>query len=178
MTQDRFTWELRSDGVIALSKDGSSYQIPMITVGTNYRDYKRALRYLPIIKRHCGALPEAWVIGIIFAENSGEKDVSNKGAVGLMQVLPDTAKSTSTHLMNVNFNIAAGCKFLRYLTGLAGGDLVAVASMYNAGMTDHGRPHPSAKSPFGFVESPFYILRVLSASNEYLLRPELVEAQL
>jgi len=172
----KYTWENMPSGVVKVSTDGTSYAVPTIhQTNPNYPDYLRALRYLPIVRRHCGRVPENWGLAIIFAENSGEKDVSLAGAVGVMQVLPSTAKMTTMQLMHVEKNIEAGCRVLRSLAALPGADLVSVASMYNAGGQNNGRPHPG-KGPFGFAEADGYIVRVLSAANEFLVRPPLSEA--
>ncbi len=172
----KYTWENRNDGIVRVSDNGSTYAIPTVhSQHPSYPDYLRALRYLPIVRRHCGRVPENWGLAIIFAENSKEKDVSYAGAVGVMQVLPSTAKMSTLQLMNVEKNIEAGCRVLRSLAALPGADLVSVASMYNAGGQSNGRPHPG-KGPFGFAESDGYIVRVLSASNEFLVRPPMQEA--
>lgn len=167
----KYTWANDKEGLVQISKDGEAYEIPTIhSKNPNYSDYVRALRYLPLVKRYCGRMPEAWPIGIIFAENSKERDVSYAGAVGVMQVLPSSSGMTTMQLMHVEKNIEAGCKILRRLSSYQGADLVSVASMYNAGSDNNGRPHQSSESPFGFAEAHGYIIRVLSASNEFTLR--------
>lgn len=166
----KFIWSNRDDGVVCISRDGNHYEVPTIHVtNPSYNDYLRALHYLPIVKKFCGRLSPNVAIGIIFAENSREKDISRMGAVGIMQVLPSTANMTTMQLQHVEKNIEAGCKYLRFLATLPGADLPAIASMYNAGLYN-GRPHSSEESPFGFAESPGYIVRVISASNEFSLR--------
>jgi soluble lytic murein transglycosylase-like protein len=170
MKEPKFTWANESNGVVQISINGDNYVVPTIVESNpNFPAYKRALRYRPFVEKHCGRMPQSWAVAVIFAEDSGEKDVSLAGATGVMQVLPETAGMTTMQLMNVENNIHAGCKVLRRLASLPGADLVSVASMYNAGESN-GRPHQSDKSPFGFAEAHGYILRVLSANNEFLLR--------
>lgn len=168
----KYTWSNDNEGLVQISKDGDAYEIPTIQAkNPNYPNYRRALRFLPVVRKHCGRMPMAWPVAIIFAESSREKDVSYAGAVGIMQILPSTAGLTTMQLMHAEKNIEAGCKILRRLASYPGADLVAVASMYNAG-DSNARPHPSTESPFGFAESPGYIIRVLSAANEFTLREE------
>ena len=60
--------------------------------------------------------------------------VSNKGAVGLMQVMPATGERFGiTALGNPKANITAGAKYLKFLMALFKQDLPLVLAAYNAG---------------------------------------------
>lgn len=60
--------------------------------------------------------------------------VSNKGAVGLMQVMPATgARFGISTLTNPKANITAGAKYLKFLMALFKQDLPLVLAAYNAG---------------------------------------------
>ena len=60
--------------------------------------------------------------------------VSNKGAVGLMQVMPATGERFGiTELNNPRANITAGAKYLKFLMALFKQDLPLVLAAYNAG---------------------------------------------
>lgn len=60
--------------------------------------------------------------------------ISNKGARGLMQLMPATAKRFGvTNLNDVEQNIHGGVKFLAYLMRLFNEDLTRVLAGYNAG---------------------------------------------
>jgi len=59
---------------------------------------------------------------------------SNRGAVGLMQLVPRTGRWLgATNLTNPTENISAGAKYLRYLTDRFGGDHMKAVAAYNAG---------------------------------------------
>jgi soluble lytic murein transglycosylase-like protein len=60
--------------------------------------------------------------------------LSAKGAVGLMQVLPETgARFGVSRLSNPKENLKAGARYLKFLLGLFNGDLPLVIAAYNAG---------------------------------------------
>jgi soluble lytic murein transglycosylase-like protein len=59
---------------------------------------------------------------------------SNRGAMGLMQLVPATGKwMGATNLMNPAQNISAGTKYLRYLSDRFDGDQQKIIAAYNAG---------------------------------------------
>lgn len=84
----------------------------------------------------------ALVFSVIDAESGYDKDaVSQKGAIGLMQLMPDTAlymadrlkTSLSTaDLHSEEINIALGTAYLAYLTSVLGEKTLVIAA-YNAG---------------------------------------------
>ena len=84
------------------------------------------------------------IYAIIKAEsNFDDRAISNKGAMGLMQLMDDTAKEVATNemidyeseetLYNPEKNIQLGVKYYADLKEIFGNDLIALAA-YNAGM--------------------------------------------
>jgi len=82
-------------------------------------------------------LPTALLRGVLQVESGGNPlAVSHKGAVGLMQLLPDTAKAMGVDdLYDTAQNVMGGARFLRVLANRFDGDLVKVLSAYHAGST-------------------------------------------
>ncbi len=84
------------------------------------------------------------IYAIIKAESNFDDDaVSNKGAMGLMQLMDNTAKEVATNelmeytsnetLYNPEKNIQIGVKYYANLKEIFGNDMIALAA-YNAGM--------------------------------------------
>ncbi|MEL7058855.1 MAG: lytic transglycosylase domain-containing protein [Acidobacteriota bacterium] len=61
--------------------------------------------------------------------------LSHRGAVGLMQVLPSTARATADALRDPQINLDRGAAYLRHLLERFGGDLELALAAYNAGPT-------------------------------------------
>jgi soluble lytic murein transglycosylase len=87
----------------------------------------------------------AWTYGVIRRESAFMKDArSSKGAVGLMQLMPATAKRLSrsiskvsyhnpTQLTHTDTNLALGTHYLRKMLKRFGGRTVLATAAYNAG---------------------------------------------
>lgn len=80
-------------------------------------------------------LPADLIAAVLQTESSGKADaVSSKGASGLMQLMPDTAKELG--VKNINDpaeNILGGAKYLKQQLDAHGGDLQLALAAYNAG---------------------------------------------
>lgn len=72
---------------------------------------------------------------IIMAESGFNKEVvSHRGAGGLMQLMPGTAKSLGVKdIYNPEENIHAGVKYFKYLLNRFNGDIKLALAAYNAG---------------------------------------------
>jgi transglycosylase-like protein with SLT domain len=81
--------------------------------------------------------------------------ISSKGAQGLMQLMPDTARRMGvTNAFDPRQNIFGGVRYLRFLLDLFRGDIQLVAAAYNAGenaVTRYGGV-PPYKETRGYVE--------------------------
>lgn len=78
--------------------------------------------------------------------NFDERAVSRRGAMGLMQVMPATARDMGVYNpLNPEQNIEAGTRYLRYLLERFDGDLRLALAAYNAGPSSverHGKVPP------------------------------------
>ena len=79
-------------------------------------------------------LPGAFVESVAKAESAFDpKAVSPKGAIGVMQLMPETARSLGADPRDPEQNIDAGTRLLRELLIKYDGDVAKALSAYNAG---------------------------------------------
>jgi soluble lytic murein transglycosylase-like protein len=80
------------------------------------------------------SLPPAFVASVAKAESAMKQSaVSPKGAIGVMQLMPATAKSLDADPHDTEQNIDAGTRLLRELLTKYDGDVVKALAAYNAG---------------------------------------------
>ena len=111
-------------------------------------------------------IPVALVHAIMHAESNFDAHaVSQRGASGLMQLMPDTAREMYVKdIFNVRENIEGGTRYLRYLANEFQGDMVKMVAAYNAG--------PDAIKKYGgnvppFDETQAYVRKVLQLYFQY-----------
>jgi Rod binding domain-containing protein len=104
-------------------------------------------------------LPEDLLKSMILRESGGNAQaVSHKGAAGLMQLMPDTAKAMGVNdRFNPKESIMGGARYLRTLVDRFG-DLKTALAAYNAGPSIVARN--GGKTPF--VETGKYVESILS----------------
>ncbi len=94
-------------------------------------------RYLDQIRASAAKykLPEALVLAVMAVEsNFDPRALSDKGAQGLMQLMPLTAKELYvTDAWDPAQNIEGGSRYLRLLANQYSGDMVRTLAAYNAG---------------------------------------------
>ena len=99
--------------------------------------HDRRSKYDPIIERYAGkyGIDATLVRAVIQVESDfNPACVSHKGARGLMQLMPATAKRFGvTRMHDPEENIHGGVKYLAYLTKLFRDDLPRALAAYNAG---------------------------------------------
>jgi soluble lytic murein transglycosylase-like protein len=79
-------------------------------------------------------LPPAFVESVARTESAmNQKAISPKGAVGVMQLMPETAKALGADPSDMEQNIDAGTRLLRELLLKYNGDVVKALAAYNAG---------------------------------------------
>ncbi|MCX7653760.1 MAG: lytic transglycosylase domain-containing protein [Fervidobacterium sp.] len=101
--------------------------------------YYFPLKYYEVVVRHSGKIDPLLIIGVIRTESSfKENAISNAGAYGLMQLMPETAEWLKKKF-KVNYdyktpegNIALGCLYLNYLLE-KDGNLKPALVHYNTG---------------------------------------------
>jgi soluble lytic murein transglycosylase-like protein len=101
----------------------------------------------------------ALIKAIIFVESGYDPmATSKKGAIGLMQIMPDSFTDLSMEDMyNPVHNINAGVEYLRFLLNQFGGDLELAIAAYNAGSSRvrEYRGIPPYESTKNFVREVF-----------------------
>lgn len=110
-------------------------------------------------------LEPALLRAVIHAESSFRPQVvSAKGAAGLMQLMPDTARMLGvTDVMVPEQNIRAGTKYLAQLLAQYDGDLRLALAAYNAGPGSVRRHNGMPPFP----ETRLYVQRVLILHQRY-----------
>ncbi|MBN2396754.1 MAG: lytic transglycosylase domain-containing protein [Deltaproteobacteria bacterium] len=102
---------------------------------------------------------------IIMAESSyNPRAVSKRGARGLMQLMPATAKALGVEdSFNPEHNIHGGVRYFRQLLDRFGGDVKMALAAYNAG----SRKVREYQGIPPFKSTKYYITRVFSYYNHY-----------
>jgi soluble lytic murein transglycosylase-like protein len=115
-------------------------------------------------------LDPALIHAVITAEsNYNPNAVSEKGAVGLMQLMPDTARRYGVkgkEIRHPEKNITAGAQYLADLIRMFDGDLKLALAGYNAGenvVLRYGRKVPP------YAETQAYVPRVLRVYDQLRL---------
>jgi soluble lytic murein transglycosylase-like protein len=108
-------------------------------------------------------LPPEFVASVAKVESAFQVNaVSPKGAIGVMQLMPDTARAMGADPYDVRQNIEAGTRLLRELLIQYNGDVVKALAAYNAG--------PGAVARYGglppYVETRYYVNKVIGAYQE------------
>ena len=143
--------------------------------------YQRArypLRYETIVRAHARNydLPPALLAAVIYTESKFDADArSDAGAVGLMQLLPDTARGIATRtggdgfvesdLLDPEINVRYGSWYLRHLLDRYH-DVPTALAAYHAGQ---GNVDDWLRDGGGirFPETRHYVEKVLDARQVY-----------
>ncbi len=136
------------------------------------------LQYERIVRGHARnyRLDPTLLAAVIYQESKFKSDArSSSGAIGLMQLLPDTAKGIAVHTGGTRFqvadlydpelNVRYGCWYLKHLLSKYGDERTALAA-YNAGQdnVDHWR---AAGRGIQFSETRAYVKRVEELKDIY-----------
>ncbi len=135
-------------------KGWEEYKVPKnFNWAKNQKKYDSTIR--SIAKSY--KLPHTLLHAVITAESSYNPDaISKAGAVGLMQLMPETAKQYGVkNRRNPRENIYGGTRYLRYLLKLFNNNLVLALAAYNAGegtVKKYGNKIPPYKETRNYVK--------------------------
>lgn len=124
-------------------------------------------------------LPEYLIRAVMAVESSyNPYAVSSKGAEGLMQLMPSTAKDMEVKdSFDPKENIIGGARYLRFLANMFNGDLVLILAAYNAGhaaVKKYGNKIPPYQETIDYVKKVSRLY--LQYKEEYKRRQQEVEA--
>jgi len=92
--------------------------------------------------------------------------ISQKGATGLMQLMPETARDMYVYdILDPKQNIEGGARYLRHLQDRFGGNLERVLAAYNAGPE---RVRSSGGAVPAIPETQAYVRKVLGLYHAYM----------
>jgi len=144
----------------------------VVTAPDFYLRARYPLRYEHIVRGHAAnyRLDPALVAAVIYQESKFRPEArSDSGAVGLMQLLPETAKGIAMRtggsrfevddLLDPEINIRYGCWYLRHLLDKYG-SLDRALAAYNGGQGNVDRG-------VQFPETRHYVDRVLDLRDVY-----------
>jgi peptidoglycan lytic transglycosylase len=159
--------------------------VPLVRKAVN--ELTLPLNYSSVIRQQAAEkhLDPALVAAVIYAETKFQPRDSTAGAVGLMQVMPQTAlflahrsgatTFTTADLVNPRVNIAYGSYYLRYLLNEYHDNLTLALAAYNGGESNVDRWVAQARAggqsltaaAIPFPETRAYVTRVLHAESQY-----------
>jgi soluble lytic murein transglycosylase len=156
------------------------------TYEKGYRELALPLRHDDIIRQQAEEknLDPALIAAVIYQESRFRPRESSAGALGLMQLLPDTAhfiagktggsKFTTEDLATPQVNIAYGAWYMRYLLDEFDNDEITALAAYNAGignvqqwLAESGETVLKDPDDIPFAETREYVKNVLKARDEY-----------
>jgi soluble lytic murein transglycosylase len=137
------------------------------------------LEYEPIVVGHARNydLDAALIAAVIYRESRFDPDaISESGAIGLMQLLPDTAEGIAEHtggsrfrvedLYDPELNVRYGSFYLRRLLTKYGGDLDLALAAYHAGQGNVDE-WLRAGGEIEFPETREYVRDVIELRDRY-----------
>lgn len=147
-----FEYEIREIEEPFLSQPLSIYDFPFIPKKIECKEAEALARS---VSKEYG-LDVGLIIGIMRTESAFIKNaISPKGAVGLMQVMPEVGnRSGCNDLFDPLENTKCGAKILSYFLGYYGNNLISALSAYNAGfmMPNNAKKEGRIPANFQYVE--------------------------
>jgi soluble lytic murein transglycosylase-like protein len=157
------------DGYQLVQKAGKKLRIPRINFRDKDANRKRfGSKIAEVASRY--RVPEALLHAVITIESAYDPNaVSRAGAVGLMQLMPATAKRYGVaDRRDPSANLTGGTRYLRDLLLRFGSNLELALAGYNAG--------ENAVEKFGnqvppFAETQSYVRKVLKLYSQHFVEP-------
>jgi soluble lytic murein transglycosylase len=179
----RLTTVRRRAGLVLVAVLGglAAFAISRIDFEEAIREVTLPLRHDDIIRQQAAEkdLDPALIAAVIYEESRFREQTSSAGAVGLMQVTPQTADRiahlsggtafVTDDLGNPDINIRYGSYWLRHLLDHYDGNEVAALAAYNAGEANADRWGGAGLDldEIGFPETRAYVEGVLDKRAEY-----------
>jgi soluble lytic murein transglycosylase len=159
-----------------------------LAIGISRIDVQKAIREITLPLRHDDIIRQqaaekdldaSMIAAVIYAESRFRDVESQAGALGLMQITPQTAHLierlsggttfVTSDLGDPELNISYGSYYLRYLLDRYDGSEVAALAAYNAGSgnVDEWGGSGLAVSDIGFPETRAYVTEVLDKQADY-----------
>jgi soluble lytic murein transglycosylase len=159
-----------------------------VAVGISRIDFEKALREITLPLQHDDIIREqaadkhldpALIAAVIYAESRFRDQESDAGALGLMQITPQTAaviahlsggtQFVTGDLSDPEINIRYGSYYLRYLLNRYAGNEVAALAAYNAGPgnVDQWGGTQLDLDAIRFPKTRAYVEQVLEKRKEY-----------
>src|ERR1700729_4182880 len=171
--------------VLAIVVVGILVSMPLVQKTVN--QFSLPLTNADVIRQQASQkhLDPALIAAVIYAETKFDPRSSAAGALGLMQVMPQTAEYlahrsgattfTIADLGTPQVNIAYGSYYLRYLLDEYHGNVVDALAAYNGGESNvdlwvaaaRAQGHSLAVGDIPFPETRAYVAKVLSAEGQY-----------
>jgi soluble lytic murein transglycosylase len=157
-------------------------------IGISRIDFEKAIRELTLPLRHDDIIRQqaadknldpSLIAAVIYAESRFRNQESEAGALGLMQITPQTAHQiarlsggtqfVTADLSDADINIRYGSYYLSYLLRHYEGNEVAALAAYHAGMGNVDRWGGSGLDidAIGFPDTQAYVEEVLDKRQEY-----------
>ncbi len=165
-------------GLAAVAILLGAFGVVHVTQPAWYERLWHPLRYREIVLGHARnyRLDPALLAAVIYQESKFEADArSDRGAVGLMQLLPDTAKGIALRtggsrfrvgdLLDPEINVRYGAWYLRHLLDKYGSERLALAA-YNAGQANIDR-WQAEHVPIQFEETREFVAKVERLKQTY-----------
>ncbi|TMK71631.1 MAG: lytic transglycosylase domain-containing protein [Actinobacteria bacterium] len=159
-----------------------------LAIGISRIDVQKAIRELTLPLQHDDIIRQqaaekdldpAMIAAVIYAESRFRDQESHAGALGLMQITPQTARVIErlsggttfvmSDLSDPEINIRYGCYYLRYLLDRYDQNEVAALAAYNAGTgnVDKWGGADLGLEDIRFTETQGYVEEVLDKRQEY-----------